>query len=136
MSQLVDTSAWIEYFKGDSAFLFIKGLLKINSVCVNDVVLTELLPSMRRRRETELIDLITSIPKIDVIIDWDEIQAYQLENLRHGNNNVPLTDMIIAQNCIQNKVELIARDNHFNIMSGYLPLKMYSDRAQKNRNEK
>jgi predicted nucleic acid-binding protein len=46
-------------------------------------------------------------------------------NLQHGNNNVPVTDLIIAQNCLQNDLSIVARDKHFKIMSEYIPLKIY-----------
>jgi predicted nucleic acid-binding protein len=61
-----------------------------------------------------------------VIIDWQEIINMQILNLRHGNNNVGISDLIIAQNCIQNDLKIIARDKHFELMSKYIPLKIYT----------
>jgi predicted nucleic acid-binding protein len=123
---LIDSSAWIEYFKGNASFAFIKELIKGNLVCTNYVVLTELLPSMRQKNEHDLIDIMNSIQKYAVKINWKELQAYQSQNLLHGNNNVPITDLIIMQNCIDNDLKIVARDKYFGLMAKYLPLTLYA----------
>ena len=60
-----------------------------------------------------------------LIIDWQEIRNLQLLNLKHGNNNVGISDIIIAQNCIQNDLYIIEHDKHFTAMAKYMPLKIY-----------
>lgn len=49
---LVDTSVWIDYFKGagDDG---LERLIKADDICVNDVVLAELLPSVEKRGESK-----------------------------------------------------------------------------------
>jgi predicted nucleic acid-binding protein len=47
-------------------------------------------------------------------------------NLKQGNNNVGISDIIIAQNCIQNGSRLITNDKHFEIMAKYIPLELYT----------
>jgi predicted nucleic acid-binding protein len=126
MYYLVDSSGWIEFFNGNTNFAFIKELLTNNSVCTNDIVLTELLPSMKQKKELTLIELISGIYKYEITINWKELQESQLKNLLHGNNNVPVTDLIILQNCLQNNLKIIARDKHFHLMSAYLPLEIYT----------
>jgi predicted nucleic acid-binding protein len=73
-----------------------------------------------------LADLLNSLRKKVLIIDWQEIQGIQLLNLRHGNNNVGISDIIISQNCIQNKLRIITKDKHFKAMAKYIPLEIYA----------
>ena len=37
---------------------------------------------------------------------------------------IGIPDIIIAQNCIQNEIGIIARDRHFEAMAGYTTLKV------------
>ena len=122
---LIDSSAWIEYFKGNSAYSFITGLIYNNAICTNDIILAELLPSIIHKKETKLANLLNGIRKKILIIDWQEIINMQVLNLKHGNNNIGISDLIITQNCIQNDLKIIARDKHFGIMSGYIPILLY-----------
>ncbi|AEF81555.1 PIN domain-containing protein [Leadbettera azotonutricia] len=122
---LVDSSAWIEYFKTYEDYAFIDDLIDNNSICTNDLILTELLPSMIHRKENHLIALLNSVVKYEVEINWKELQNIQVMNYKHGYNDIGITDLIIAQNCLQNNLSLVARDKHFNEMAEYLPLKMY-----------
>jgi predicted nucleic acid-binding protein len=62
--------------------------------------------------------------KYVLFIDWQEIRNIQLLNLQHGNNNIGISDIIIAQNCIQNELKIIAHDNHFKAMAKYIPLEI------------
>jgi predicted nucleic acid-binding protein len=94
-------------------------------LCTNDIILTELLPSIIHRRENELAGLLNSLRRKVLIIDWLEIQGIQILNLKHGNNNVGISDIIIAQNCMQNKLKIITKDKHFKAMAKYIPLEIY-----------
>jgi predicted nucleic acid-binding protein len=122
---IIDSSAWIEYFKGNRVYSFITDLIYTNTICTNDIILTELLPSIIHKRENKLADLLDSLRKNILIIDWQEIRNIQILNLKHGNNNVGISDIIIAQNCIQNGSKLITNDKHFEIMAKYIPLKLF-----------
>ncbi|MDR0302738.1 MAG: PIN domain-containing protein, partial [Treponema sp.] len=108
MNYLVDSSVWIEYFKGNQNYSFITGLIDTNAICTNDIILTELLPSIIHKKERKLAELLNYIKTYALIIDWQEIRDIQLLNLRHGNNNIGISDIIIAQNCMQNRLKIIA----------------------------
>lgn len=122
---LIDSSAWIEYFKGNKNFLFINDFIDNNKICTNDLILTELIPSMIHKKENNLIDLINSIYKYEVHINWEELKQFQIKNLQNGNNNVPMTDLIIAQNCIKNDLIIVTQDKHFTLMAKYLPITIF-----------
>ncbi|MCL1812735.1 MAG: PIN domain-containing protein [Treponema sp.] len=125
MNSLIDSSAWIEYFKGNQKYSFINDLIDTNAICTNDIILTELLPSILIKKEYKLAELLNCVKKYELIIDWQEIRNIQLLNLKHGNNNIGISDIIIAQNCIQNELNIIIYDKHFEAMAKYIPLEIY-----------
>jgi predicted nucleic acid-binding protein len=125
MSYLFDSSVWIEYFKGNQNFFFISNLIRSSSICTNDIILTELLPSILHKKENDLANLLNTVRKNRLLIDWTEIRNIQLLNLKHGNNNIGIPDIIIVQNCIQNDSIFITQDKHFALMAAYLPLQLF-----------
>jgi len=122
---LVDSSVWINYFKSREEFSFIDDLIDDYRICINDVILTELLPSIMHQKEFLLANLLKSINKYDMNINWQELQHYQLLNIKNGNNKVPITDLLIAQNSIHNDLILLTLDKHLILMKNYLPLQIY-----------
>lgn len=123
---LADTSVWIDSFHGGSCKDVMNILLANGELCVNDVILAELLPSMNVRNENEVRELLLALPRLQMNVDWNGIIAMQTENLRHGLNKVGLPDLLIAQNAIQSNVSLFSIDRHFALMSGFHPLAMFS----------
>jgi len=97
---LIDSSTWIEYFKGNKDYSFLNSLIMDNAICTNDIILTELLPSIIFKKEHKLAELLNEIKKYALAIDWEEIRSLQLLNIKHGNNHIGISDIIIAQNCI------------------------------------
>jgi len=125
MNILVDSSVWIEYFKGAKKYLFINDLIDRNVICTNDIILTELLPSIMHKKEHKLAELLNCINKYTLNIDWQKIRTIQLLNIKHGNNNIGISDIIIAQNSMQNDLRIVAHDKHFAAMARYIPIKIY-----------
>ena len=52
-------------------------LIDSNDICTNDLILAEIVPSLKARKENELIRLFESIEKMKLDIDWKEIIAMQ-----------------------------------------------------------
>ena len=130
MNNLVDSSAWIEYFRGNPKYSFLKELININAVCTNEVILTELLPSIIHRNEHILAELLACVKKYALVIDWQEIRDMQLLNIKYGNSSIGISDVIIAQNCMQNDLKIITHDRHFSVMSEYIALKIFNRKRQ------
>jgi len=122
---LVDSSVWIEYFKGNESVLTLNELIDSNNLCINNLILAELLPSINHKKETDLRELLLTIEKIDMLIDWHQIIIMQTTNLKNGINEVGISDLIIAQNAIENNIELYAIDKHFALMSEVHELKLF-----------
>lgn len=119
---LIDTSVWIEYFRGSNAINsdIINNFIDDNQICINDLILSELIPSLKHKKENDLIDILLSIRNIPIEIDWHEIINFQINNLKHGINNVGIPDIIILQNVINHNLSLISIDKHFHQMKKYI----------------
>ena len=125
MSVLVDTSVWVDYFRGAGSAEIVDRLVEENLVAVNDLILAEIIPPLHLRREKTLIALLREIKRHPISIDWDDIIQMQITCLRNGINGVGIPDLIIAQNAIQNHLHLLAYDRHFALMSERVPLTIY-----------
>ncbi len=93
MSQvLVDTSVWISFFKGDDSSRVLFPLLDANRVCINDLVLAELIPSLKHRKEFQIVEMLESIEWKELRIVWSQITEMQTRNLGNGINKVGIPD--------------------------------------------
>ena len=121
---LVDTSVWINYFKGREEVKRLDTFIETNSIVVNDLILAELLPFINQKKEDELRNLLLNIEKVVLHINWNEIIKMQTENLKNGINKVGVPDLVIAQNVIQHNLYLYSMDKHFKFMSKLFPIKL------------
>ena len=122
---LVDSSVWIEYFKGNEKAKILETLIDLNAVYINDLILAELIPSIRHKKEKELDELISSISRAPMGVNWQSIINMQTLNLKNGINKVGIVDLIIIQNAIDNDLELFSLDKHFELMSGLHKVKLF-----------
>ncbi|MDD5344240.1 MAG: PIN domain-containing protein [Smithella sp.] len=113
---LVDSSVWIEYFRGKKEVQSLNELIDLNQICVNNLILSELIPFLKIKKENELIKLLKTIKNIAIRIDWEEIIHFQEINLRNGINKIGITDLIILQNVRDNDLSLFSLDKHFELM--------------------
>lgn len=112
---LVDSSIWIDFFRNGNSSQ-IEDLIKEDLVCTNEMILTELLPSLEQLGHHEVIESLLHLQRIPLNIDWDIIRKYQLSNLKSGINKVGIPDLIILQQVIQEKLTLMTLDKHFHLM--------------------
>ena len=119
MSQiLVDTSVWIDYFNGRNPKAnILSGLIDGNAICTNELILAELVPFVRHSGESKLAELLASVEKHEMKIDWHRIMEYQALNLKKGINKVGIPDLILVQHIIDHRLTLFTFDKHFELMS-------------------
>ena len=116
MSVLVDTSVWVQYFRSGNESTNLDLLIDENLVTTNDLILAELIPYLKIRKQRKVIELLNNVNKLNLQIQWDEIINYQIKCLKSGINGVGIPDLIIAQNAKQNDCEVYSLDNHFKLM--------------------
>lgn len=125
MSVLVDTSVWIEYFRNGNDFEKLEFLIDENLVLTNDLILSELIPFLKIRKQQKIIELLQNINKLNLNINWEQISEFQYKCLKSGLNGVGIPDLIIAQNAKQNYCQIYSLDNHFNLLENIIKLKTY-----------
>ena len=70
MSTLVDSSVWIDYFRGGNQSAPLDLLLENNSICTCGLVLAEILPFLIVRNQKKLVSLMHTIPNVACTPDW------------------------------------------------------------------
>lgn len=113
---LIDTSAWIEYFKDKSAGLSkrVDEILSKYEVYVPKVVIAELIQGSKSEREVSIVeDFVDAFNIIDQKEDtW--IKAGKLSfNLKKKGKNVNLTDCYIAVIAQEYDCQILSLDFHF-----------------------
>jgi hypothetical protein len=124
MSVLVDTSIWLEYFRIGNNFEKLDFLIDENLIVINDLILAELVPSLRIRNHRKIIKLLNNINKLDLSINWNQIIEFQFKCLKNGLNEIGIPDLIIAQNAKQNHCDIYTLDRHFELMKDILKLRL------------
>jgi len=124
MSVLVDTSVWGEYFRIGNNSEKLDFLIDENLIVTNDLILAELIPFLKIRKQRKLTNLLLNINRLNLSINWGQIIEYKYKCLKNGLNGVGIPDLIIAQNAKQNNCEIYSLDNHFSLMKDILTLKM------------
>ena len=125
MSVLVDSSIWIEFFRGSDNDARLDFLIEENLVVVNDLILAELVPALHLRRQLKLISLMREVACPPLNLDWDDLIQMQIVCLSHGINKVGIPDLMIAQHAIQNGLELYTRDKHLKLIAQYVSLSLH-----------
>jgi predicted nucleic acid-binding protein len=124
MSVLVDTSIWIEYFRSGNNSEKLDFLIDENLIVINDLILAELVPSLKVRNQRKIVNSLHSIQKLKLLINWDQIIEFQFKCLKNGLNGIGIPDLIFAQNAKQNRCEIYSLDNHFKLMQDILKLQL------------
>ena len=124
MTVLVDTSIWIDYFRTGNNSERLDFLIDENLIVINDLILAELVPSLRVRNQRKIVKLLYNIDKFTLSINWDQIIEFQFKCLKNGLNGIGIPDLIVAQNAKQNLCKLYSLDRHFIIMKDILRLQL------------
>ena len=124
MSVLVDTSLWVKYFRSGNNSEKLDFLIDENLIVTNDLILAELIPFLKVRKQRKLTNLLLNINRLNLSINWVQIIEYQYKCLKNGLNGVGIPDLIIAQNAKQNNCEIYSLDNHFSLMKDIFTLKI------------
>ena len=122
MQVLVDSSVWVDYFRGGGNSDKLDFLIDENILVINDLILAELIPFLRIKNQYNLIELLNFVERLNLKIDWEQIIDFQHKCLRRGINGIGIPDLIIAQNALQNYCEIYSLDQHFELMK--IPLEL------------
>lgn len=108
---------------GDSKNLDL--LIDENLIVTHEIVLTELLPYLKIKKQTKVIALWYEINKIQLDINWKEIIEFQVKCLESSAKGIGTPDLIIAQNAKQNGSKVCSLDKHFRLLNKVLNIDLY-----------
>ena len=118
---LIDTSIWIDYFKGQDKNILdkVKDLVVSLRAVLCGVVLSELLSGIRKAGDREnLKGIVDAIDYVEVSKStW--VQAGEtFSELRQRGLTIPLSDLVVSSLARENDYELWSRDSHFDCIPG------------------
>jgi len=125
---IVDTSAWIEYFREGESSVADKVDLCLGQelVGIGDLVYCEVMQGIRSPRERrEVSELLLSLPKFDMVgFSIAEKSASNYRLLRSKGVTVRKTiDVLIGTFCAEHGLRLIHFDSDFDLMAKHIGLK-------------
>ncbi|MDB5456336.1 MAG: PilT-like protein [Caulobacter sp.] len=125
---LVDSSVWIDYFRGVSTVRTdrLDALLSSELLAVGDIVLTEVLQGFASERDfNQALGLLTSLTIVPIAGQDLAIQAARnFRTLRARGVTVRKTiDTLIATRCIEDGMALLYSDRDFDPFVEFLGLK-------------
>jgi len=125
---IVDTSAWIEFFRrdGDLAVkLAMKALIEVLEATLCGPVEMELLGGARSHERARIQSRFDILPYVnnDQKI-WREA-ATTYAKLRSAGATLPWNDVLIATLALNKNLRVYSVDPHFEVMSRHLKLRLY-----------
>jgi hypothetical protein len=127
---IVDTSAWIEYFR-DGIPVVVQSVdqcLECELVGIGDLVYCEVVQGIKIRSELDQVTtLFQSLPHFEMVgFSMAEKAADNYRQLRSKGITVRKTiDVLIGTFCAEKKFELVHNDHDFTLMAKYIGLKIY-----------
>ncbi len=125
MAVLVDTSIWIDYFRDGKNSTDMDFLIDENLIITNDIILAELIPYLKIKKQTKVVNLLYEVTRLPLDIRWQEIIEFQLKCLKSGANRVGIPDLIITQNAKQNNCKIYSLDKHFSLLNKALKVDLH-----------
>ncbi len=125
MNVLIDTSVWIDYFRDGNNSTALDALISDNLVATNDIILAELIPFLKVKKQLPVVKLLQEINRLPLQINWEEIIEFQTKCLKSGANGVGIPDLIIAQNAKSNHCKVYSLDKHFRLLEKVIKVKLF-----------
>lgn len=127
---IVDTSAWIEYFRDGEPSVVEKvdQCLERDLVGVGDLIYCELMQGIKSRQERNNVStLLLSFPHYDMVgFKIAEKAAFNYRMLRSKGITIRKTiDVIIATFCAETGLQLVHNDRDFGFIASAIRLKIF-----------
>jgi len=117
---LVDTSVWIDFFRGVASIKeLLTKLIARDRVFTAGPVLFELLQGIRSPEERgQVKEALLSVNFLDITPEDWEAAALISRELRSQGKTIPMTDLLLAQLAKAHDLEIISLDPHFDQIPG------------------
>lgn len=124
---LVDTSAWIEFFrkKESSISFMLREALKLNQVCYAGPIAVELYQGAKTSKEVEVIDqLLESIHYVEITRSHYHHAGQISHKAARSGKIFSIVDLILAVVAHDEQLRLLSLDAHFKEISRFCPLSL------------
>lgn len=117
---LVDSSAWIEYFRHGRGVVpdLVDGLLQGGEAAICGMVELEILQGLRAREREKVSDLFSALVYVETERRDYVFAGEQLGDLRRQGITIPSADALIGALCIRRGIPLLTSDKHFDRLMG------------------
>ena len=110
MRVLIDSSVWIDFFRRTSPANRLPSLLTEDLAVVNELVMAEIVPALKVKRDKKTIALLELLISYPINIDWNEIIDLQARFVKEFKYFAGIADLIIFQNACQNDLVMYSFD--------------------------
>jgi len=130
---LVDTSAWIEFFrKKEPWYSAISGLMDERRVCCSGIILAELIQGAKSQKELEVLrDFRHVFEFLDESVDLWQAAGELSNTLQRKGRSVGLSDCYLAASAKAHKARILTLDKHFDIIKGAVGIGLYEVKAER-----
>jgi predicted nucleic acid-binding protein len=127
---VIDTSAWIEYFRNGTPGIveMVDYCLEKELACIGDLIYCEIMQGIQSKSSRESVSaLLLLLPKYDMVgFRVAEKAASNYRLLRSRGVTIRKTiDVIIGTFCVENSFSLIHFDKDFDFMASAIGLQIY-----------
>ena len=129
---MIDSSVWINYFRDKNYRYtpFLKELIEKDQVYINGIIQVELLKgAISEKSYRSLKNMLNGLHFLEIDKGLFDNISEAAFLLRENGVTIPLTDLIITIQCIENGLILIEEDRHFEFIRDHLDLKLYQQQA-------
>ncbi len=123
---LIDSSVWIDFFKGSDIHLTerVNALIENDRAAICGLVEIEVIPFFRK--EKERIDAKKLLSVLTRFSFYDDYWSYMLEMqstlLKATGTPIAVPDLIVATLCLKNNAKLYSLDKHFKTIASHTNL--------------
>lgn len=128
----IDSSAWIEYYKptGDTQIQrAVYTAIQNDEAAINGVILVEIAGFVREQEKSFIITDFSGLHSLRLADSVFQRAVTICSDMRKIGITVPPANAIIAACALESNAYILHRDNHFNEIAKYFPLKVYPLRA-------
>jgi predicted nucleic acid-binding protein len=130
---LVDTSAWIEFFrKKEPLHSVISGLMDDKRICCAGIILAELIQGAEGEKELKVLkDFRHVFEFLDDSVDLWQAAGELSNTLQRKGKSVGLSDCYLAVSAKAHKVKILTLDKHFDVIKGSFGIDIYAVKKER-----
>ena len=127
---LIDTSAWIQFFrKKEPWYSAISMLMDDKRICCSGIILAELIQGAKSEKGLEVLrDFRYVFEFLDESTDLWQAAGELSNTLQRKGKSVGLSDCYLAASAKAHKVKILTLDKHFDVIKGAAGIGLYEVR--------